>query len=422
MKFVFLPFSAQGHVGPTLPVARELVSRGHEVVYYVTGAYEQAVRGTGAAFRKIDDALGLHHVSKDATGKTGLQMLEEAMPHLFATFRRGLERAPEMARRVRTEGADCVVYDVMSTWGRATADLLRLPTSSFYTTYVLPESTQSGNEVGSGGEQPPRPPLREIIAMLRLRWASEMLHWRHGVPRRRMSELFVAYEDLNIVCVPRSFHPDIEHFDERFLFVGPTTVAPRETPSDFPFEQLEGKPVLLVSMGTTPLTQRPEFYRPCIEAFGGTRWQVVMVVGQGIDLGSLGPIPSNFIVRPYVPQPEILQRLARVFITHGGMNSVMEGMWFGVPMLVFPQISEHALSARRVEEFGCGRALKEDVALNPQALLQAVEAVDANPNHRVKLAEFQPTLREGGGHHRAAEALEQYVLRKREPVGQRAAS
>ena len=110
---------------------------------------------------------------------------------------------------------------------------------------------------------------------------------------------------------PRSYQPDAGNFDERFVFIGPS-VMPRNDQGDFPLEQLDGKPVLLISLGTTPLNQRPDFYKACFEAFRDTRWQVVMACGMGLDPATLGPAPSNILVRQRVPQLEVLAARPRL--------------------------------------------------------------------------------------------------------------
>ena len=43
-----MPFA--GHVRPGLPLARELVARGHDVVWYTGRKYASLVTATGAAF------------------------------------------------------------------------------------------------------------------------------------------------------------------------------------------------------------------------------------------------------------------------------------------------------------------------------------------------------------------------------------
>jgi MGT family glycosyltransferase len=414
MKFLFIPFSAQGHITPMLPMARELLARGDDVTFFVTAEYEALVRGAGAAVRVIDDALGM---PKLPAHKTGPEAAAELGPRMFQTFVQGVRRAPALAEQVRAEAADCVLYEPMCTWARVVTRLLRLPAATLFSTYVVNDTTPSGREMTTGGK---RPPLKALLPVLRLRLSCEWLYWRHGLPLRTLSQLFSAVEPLNIVCVPRRFHPDLEYFDERYLFVGPT-LLPREEPSDFPFEQLEGRRTLYISLGTTPMNVRPDFYRACFQTFGGGPWQVVLVTGKGVSLEELGDIPSNFIVRPSVPQLEVLKR-ARVFITHGGMNSTMEGLWNGVPLVVFPQVPEQALTARQVARHGFGIAFEAGPVPSVQALRQAVETVDTEASYRTRIASFQAALQEGGGPVRAAEALRHLASSSREHVPQPLAS
>jgi len=78
---------------------------------------------------------------------------------------------------------------------------------------------------------------------------------------------------------------------------------------------------------------------------------VIMSVGRNIQIESLGLVPDNFLVENFVPQLEVLKR-ADVFITHGGMNSLNEALYFGVPVIVVPQQVEQAFNMRRLKKLG----------------------------------------------------------------------
>ena len=60
-----------------------------------------------------------------------------------------------------------------------------------------------------------------------------------------------------------------------------------------------------------------------------------MAIGDKAQLSDLGEIPKNFIVKNYVPQTEVL-KYTKLFITHGGMNSTHEGLYYGIPLIVTP--------------------------------------------------------------------------------------
>ncbi|WP_307102242.1 nucleotide disphospho-sugar-binding domain-containing protein [Arthrobacter globiformis] len=91
-----------------------------------------------------------------------------------------------------------------------------------------------------------------------------------------------------------------------------------------------------------------------------------MVVSTGqTDPALLGPLPANVLASRFVPQLEVLARAA-LFVTHGGMNSVNEAMYAGVPMLVIPQGAEQPLVAGRVAESGAGLSIRAQDALGAE--------------------------------------------------------
>ncbi|GII34500.1 hypothetical protein [Planotetraspora mira] len=47
----FLNIAMHGHVNPTLPVAAELVRRGHAVTYHTSPAFSEEIEATGATAR-----------------------------------------------------------------------------------------------------------------------------------------------------------------------------------------------------------------------------------------------------------------------------------------------------------------------------------------------------------------------------------
>jgi UDP:flavonoid glycosyltransferase YjiC (YdhE family) len=83
---------------------------------------------------------------------------------------------------------------------------------------------------------------------------------------------------------------------------------------------------------------------------------VILSVGR-IAPRTLGALPAGVTAHAHVDQLAVLRR-ADLFITHGGLNGVQEGLVAGVPLLVFPQMQEQALNADRVSELGAGLRLR----------------------------------------------------------------
>ena len=120
-----------------------------------------------------------------------------------------------------------------------------------------------------------------------------------------------------------------------------------------------------------------------------------MSIGESIDVNTFKSIPSNFIVRNYVSQLEILKQ-ADVFITHGGMNSTNEGLYYDVPLVLVPQSGDQPFVAKRVEELGAGIIIEKD-KVTPEILKQSVVNILSDSNFRMNSKKIGESLREAGG-------------------------
>jgi MGT family glycosyltransferase len=136
-------------------------------------------------------------------------------------------------------------------------------------------------------------------------------------------------------------------------------------------------------------------------------------VGRQTDLDLVGANPANFIVRASVPQLEILQR-ASIFITHAGINSVHEGLYYGVPLIMIPHQFEQLLNARCVAAQGAGLILEERLQHKPlraARLRQTLETVLSTPGYREAAGKLQQSLRATGGYQEAADQIQTYISR-----------
>jgi MGT family glycosyltransferase len=211
-------------------------------------------------------------------------------------------------------------------------------------------------------------------------------------------------QPLNIAFTSREFQPGSRSFGDEFVFVGPCIPAKRDTAAEFPFDRLDGRPLVYVSLGTT-FHNAPDFYRACFEALGGSPWQVVLSTG-GAEF-DLGAAPANFLVCRFVPQLAVLEQAA-VFVTHGGMNSANEALYCGVPLVVVPQRGDQHMVGARVAELGAGVAISPRQA-DTAHLRAAVEAVLCNPAFRERAHALGASMRAAGGYRRAADAIQAFA-------------
>ena len=398
-KYVFFNFPAYGHVNPTLAIVAELIARDEQVVYYLPERFRQTIEATGATFHPFQDTLFTRQQEqfaprvRPANGDQRIAMLPVLM------IQESSQVIPQLLESVRAEQADCLVYDSMFLWGRMVARTLHLPAIALRPSYA---ANQQSNVFGSVAQRFQLSSERTAI----LDNILVQLSTKSGVPRFDMRSILVHTEPLIMVFLPRAFQPGGETFDERYLFVGPSFQSHRDDSLAFPCEQLGTQPLLYISLGTV-FNDQADFYRTCFTAFGDTTWQVLLSVGPALDRATLTGMPGNFIVASRVPQLEVLSR-AKLFVSHGGMNSVMESLAYGVPLVVIPQISEQAVTARRVQELGLGMALDREV-VTAERLLEAVTQVAGDPSFSARAQVMQQAICEAGGYRRATEAIMQFA-------------
>lgn len=141
-----------------------------------------------------------------------------------------------------------------------------------------------------------------------------------------------------IFPIPRDLQPPHHLIDENCHFVGPMidSTSRVESADSELAAHLDGpEPVVLVSLGTRHAGTKT-FFRSCFSAFADLPARIVLAVGSEIASRRLGQPPPNTLVRASVAQLDVLTRTS-VFVTHGGMNNVMEGLVNGVPMVVVPE-------------------------------------------------------------------------------------
>jgi MGT family glycosyltransferase len=390
-KALFLGLPLHGHTNPTLPLVRELVGRGEEVTYFSSAAFEEKIRRAGARFRPYRNAF-LENPSE----------LSERMDRIpWLLMRTTGEVLARELDAFREERPDYVISDSVAPWGQWVAQVLGVPVVTSVTTFainrhVVAFAASQGNRPRSA-----RLALSKLRHVARAAWLGRRLRREHGVRGTGIPALMFGSSDLNVVYTSREFQPRADTFDERFLFVGPSIDA-RVEPGGFPWSEVGDGPLVYVSMGTLFNTD-PAFYRRCFEAFGGENVQVVMSIGDTVPAASLGSPPANVVVKPWVPQLEVLRR-ASVFVSHGGMNSVGESLSLGVPLVVVPRMGEQEIVARQVERLGAGVRIAPAGA-TADRLRQAVRDVLGDGGSRARAAALGESLRAAGGAARAADAI-----------------
>jgi MGT family glycosyltransferase len=172
-----------------------------------------------------------------------------------------------------------------------------------------------------------------------------------------------------------------------------------------PWDKLAYKPLIYASLGTL-VNGLEEVYKHILKAVEPLQdFQVVLSIGKNISPETLGPIPSNTIVVPFAPQIELLKRAA-LCVTHAGLNTVLESLAHGVPMVAIPIGYTQPGVAARIAHHGVGEFIELD-ELTTERLGFVIKKVLQDRSYRERAAYFQQVISNTRGLDLAANIIEQ---------------
>jgi MGT family glycosyltransferase len=174
---------------------------------------------------------------------------------------------------------------------------------------------------------------------------------------------------------------------------------------DFPWERIDpSRPLVYASMGTL-LNGVFRTFRVIAEACAGLELQLVISMGGGQDPALLGDLPGDPVVVGYAPQLDLIRRSA-LTIAHGGLNTALESLERGVPMVVLPVTYDQPGVGARVEWSGVGRSIPVK-RLTVDRLREAVRTVLGDPAYRERAGRLQSAIEAADGLNRAADRIEE---------------
>lgn len=381
MKIAWFCIPAHGHTNPTLGLVRELTAAGHQVYYFSFEMFRERIEQAGATFIGCDgyDFDMEDKENADRVGKDKVFATELLVSSTLALDEMTTERVGEIK-------PDIVVSDSVAFWGKLVAMKHGIP-------YVSSTTTFAFNRYSSKYmKESPWDIAKMLFAMPRIDRQIKRLREK-GYPVKGLLDIVQNDNDTNtIVYTSKYFQSCADTFSDRYRFIGPS-IRPITSPCAKTAEK-----TVYISMGT--VNQNREFYRNCIHALGQTDWQVIISMGTNTE--RFDRLPENIQVHESVDQMAVLS-IADAFITHCGMNSASEGLYYKVPLVLFPQTPEQGAVARRVEELGAGVRLK---SISEEDIMDALKRVLNEPGYRDSAARISDSFHACGGAKEARAFLE----------------
>ena len=376
MKIAWFCIPAHGHTNPTLKVVKELTEAGHEVFYFSFEMFREKIEQAGAAFIGCDgyDFDMEDKENADRVGKDKVFATELLVSSTLALDEMTTEKIEEIK-------PDVIVSDSVAFWGKLVAMKHRIPYVSSTTTFAF--NRYSAKYM----KESPWDIAKMLFAMPRINKQIKRLR-DHGYPVKGLLEIVQNDNETNtIVYTSKYFQPCQETFSDRYHFIGPSIRPVTEQ------VMKTAEKTVYISMGT--VNQNREFYRNCIHVLGKTDWQVIISMGTNTE--HFDHLPANIQIHETVDQMAVLS-IADAFITHCGMNSASEGLYFQVPLVLFPQTPEQGAVAKRTEELGAGVRLP---SISEDDILECLKQVLTVPDYKKNAIKVSESFHSCGG---AAEA------------------
>ena len=405
-----------GHLNTMLPLGQELQRRGHRVTFFGIVDAQAKVLAAGLEFRSIGTAefpLGASELLFAELGKlSGLAALNYTLKWIESSARIFLKDGPEALKAAQIEA---LLVDQIAPEGGIVAELLDIP-------FVTICSALPFNQ------EPTIPPLFTTWKYNPAWWAilrNQLVYQLFSPFTISIQKLRSDYRkswqlppeisaDSQLAIVtqqPAEFEYPRTTLPTYFHFTGPYHNQTSRKPVDFPWAKLNGKPLIYASMGTLQ-NQLTEVFQAIAAACVDLDAQLVISLG-GASLESLPALLGDPIVVSYAPQLALLERAA-VAITHAGMNTALECLTYGVPMVAIPITNDQPGVAARIAWTGAGEIVPLN-KLTAARLKAALDLVLTTESYRQNAVRLQQAIAQAGGVSRAADIIE-LAISTRQPV------
>jgi zeaxanthin glucosyltransferase len=405
---------ASGHLNPMTTLGYELKQRGHRVTLVGTQDAQPKVLAAGLEFQAIGEADFPAGSTADSLAKMGQLSGLAAFRYTVELFKKItdtlLQEAPSA---IKSAGVDILLIDQTSFGGSTVAQLLDIPFISVCCALMLNQEpsippfntpwsyhpswwarlrNQAGNELMASMAKPIRNLLTEY------RQQKNLPAFKHPDD---------AYSQLAQLCQqPAEFEFPRQSLSNCFHFTGPYSNPASREPTSFPFDKLTGQPLIYASLGTVQ-NRLLGIFQNIAEACRDLDAQLVIALGGGSTPELLPTLPGSPLVVGYAPQLDLLKR-ATLTITHAGMNTALESLSNGVPMVAIPIANDQPAVASRIAWTGTGEFISLN-RLSAPKLRSAVRQVLAKDSYKENAVRMQEAIQLAGGVRRAADIVEQVV-------------
>ncbi|MCU1225056.1 MAG: glycosyltransferase, family [Edaphobacter sp.] len=407
--FGVLSYKGAGHLNPLIALSRQLVARGHRVTFIQSAELEDHVRAHGLEFCSIG-SLGARPARCGGRGYRWQVMrdivaLRDGIDRIIYDMEFFLRQAPGA---LVAAGIDTLIMDEIALAGTTLAEMLRLPY------FVV--STSVPHNFGWDGPPGIAAGTRFFERVQHALLQVSVVRMR-GPVRRRLDK-FRRSRGFGSIRRIQSVYPELAHITQlprcldfpqavlprNFHYAGPFVDETARPAMDFAWDRLDGRTMVYASLGTSRRSDLGIFHL-IAEACAELRLQLVISLGGRRDPESLSGLPGEPVVVRYLPQLEVLKR-ADIVISHGGLNTTLETLREGKPMIVIPKAFDQPAVAARLKWCGVAEVLSMK-ELSANRILGALRRILNEPGYRDSAMKLHVAIRSSRGLEHAADVIEE---------------
>jgi len=413
-RFGVLSFTGTGHLNPLLALSQELQRRGHQVTFFERPKIEDRVRQAGLDFVPLRTEKFPPRGSAPSRN-SGIFADISTLRFNLARVRFEIDQyLKETPSALAAAGIDALLINEIALTGPTVAQLLELPYFLIATT-VPHHFGWSGQSWHGSSRFTGHRASSSWISWLESR-CLELSALRTRGPIRRALDTDRRKLGLGLVrAIPKDFPClahitqlpqclDFEHVAQSagIYYSGPWISTTARAQVDFPWDRIDGRPLIYATLGTTRNVQ-PSVFRMIAQACADLKLQLVIALGNRIAPESLAGLPGGPLVVRFAPQLELI-KLARVVISHAGPNTSFEALMEGKPMIVIPLAYDQPAIAARLAHFGMAKVLRFK-RLSAHKLRAALANVLSDSTYEQAAQKMQNKLRSIDGTRRAADII-----------------
>ena len=415
MKIGFISLPLSGHLNPFLALARTLKSRDYQPVYFGVPDCASAAQAAGIDFIPY----GQEEFPVGAVAETwgpvailqGTKVLEYALTEIHVRF---LDAAlKHLPGAVGQSGVEALIIDPIFLFGELVPMSLHLPYIQVCPILPIdPTPTTPPSAFSWAFQASPEARERNLKGLQQIGSyiaAAAPIAAAYAAKTGLKIDLHdpgaTASKLAFIATCPKEFDFPGIPWPPTFHYAGPMVDDGGRAPAPFDWSQLDGRPLVYASLGTLN-NGRLSIHKTILAAAARLPdYQVVFSIGHNVNPADLGPVPENVMLVASAPQIELLKR-AMLCITHAGLNTTLESLAAGVPMLAIPIGYDQPGIAARIAYHGVGEFLEGD-DLSADGLLHQLETVLHTSSYHEKANEFREILAGTDGKKIAADIIEQ---------------